>query len=181
MDVCNLVLRPLPQEERPGTHFLHIRVISPVFSTYMNRACSLHTNKQESGCLLRLCRAPSLLIVFKAEPLQTVHKGGRWPWVFLRLPMALFGKSICYFSVQWIVHLEKWDCWFCKLNRCWSLFQSSSVFLVGIIFHIRARKCSKLFMKNIMLFIIYIHDNDPRGICICGTITEWTCRALYKK
>ena len=37
---------------------------------------------------------------------------------------------------------------FCKLNRRWSLFQRSSVFLVSIIFRIRTRKCTKLFTEN---------------------------------
>ena len=68
--------------------------------------------------------------------------------MFLLLPMALFGKSICYLSMfgkMILPHLKSSiPAGFCKLNRHWSV-----VFLVSIIFRIRTRKCMKLFTENI--------------------------------
>ena len=93
------------------------------------------------------------------------HYKGRW--VFLWLPTALFGKSICYLSVRLYV---------CKNDTATSeklypsrvlqvessLNKESSVFLVSTIFHIRTRKCMKLFYgkyKN----ILHMHNQCVPG------------------
>ena len=95
----------------------------------------------------------------------------------LWLPTALFGKSICYLSVE--LYVWKNDtatsgkvsipAGFCKSKCCWSE-SSSNKALVSIIFCIQTRKCMKHFMENITEY--FVHNQTARTRPLLGASTH---------
>ena len=67
---------------------------------------------------------------------------------------------------------------FCKLAG--ELFKESSVYLVSIIFRIRTRKCTKLFMENIKKYFVHAQAVCTRSILRGGSGDEAMCTQIYR-
>ena len=78
-----------PPEERPGTHYLHMRIISPIFKgirkivityrtlvTYTNRACLFHLNKLRTAAPGNLLLAKAISCPVSVVKADSVQGGG---------------------------------------------------------------------------------------------------------